>query len=55
MRVTRQRIELGDRLDFVAKKFEPDSFFIGAARINFDHVAPDAEPAPPKIHVVTLV
>ena len=55
VRVTGQRIESRDRIDFVTEKFESDSFFIGASRINLDHVASHTKSAAREIHVVALI
>src|SRR6266568_3953100 len=38
-----QRIKSGDGVDLVAEKFDPDRFFVGSCRINFDYVTADEE------------
>ena len=55
MRVTGQGIESRDRINFVAEEFEPDSFFIGAARINLHHVASHTKSPAGEIHIVALI
>ena len=55
MGVTGEGIEARDRLDFVAEKFNPHCFFIGAGRINFDNIAADTEPAAREIHVIAFI
>ena len=53
--MTGQRIESRDRIDFVAEKFKPNRFFIGAGRINFDHIAAHAKLAAREIDVIAFV
>ena len=54
-RVAGQRIEAGDRIQFVAEEFQPDCFLVRSGGINFDHVATDAELAARKTDVVALI
>ena len=54
-RVAGQRIETGERIDFVAEKFDSHRFFVRRRRINFNDVSADAEPATREIHIVALV
>src|SRR6476660_3739465 len=42
VRVTGQWIEPPDRINLVAEKLEPNSFFISASRINLDHITAHA-------------
>src|SRR5215831_20760002 len=55
VRVTCQRIEPADRVNFVAEKLQPDSFLVGTRWINLDHVAAHTEPSASEIDVVAVV
>src|SRR4029077_21244978 len=53
--MTSQRIEPRDRIELVPEELETDCFFVGRGRINFDHVAADAEFYAREIHIVELI
>ena len=53
--MTCQWVEACDRIEFVAEKLKSDRFFVRRRRINFDHVATNAELPAGKVHVVTLI
>src|SRR4029077_10696975 len=53
--MTSQRIEPRDRIELVPEELETDCFFVGRGRINFDHVAADAEFSAREIHIVALI
>ena len=55
VRVTGQRVEPPDRIDFVAEELEANSFFIGAARVNFDHVTAHTKPTARETNVIAFI
>ena len=52
--LARHRVEVRDRLDLVAEEADPVGG-LHVRRLDLDHVAADAEPAPAHDHVVALV
>ena len=55
MGVTSQRIEAGDGIDFVAKKFQANCLFVRRGGIDFDHVAADPKFAARETDIVAFV
>ena len=52
---TGQRIDLGDPVDLVAKKFHPNGFFAFLRREDFQHIAAHTESSPVEIHVIAII
>ncbi len=55
MYLSRQRVCLRNPVDLIPKKLHADQIIPALCRTDLHHVAPDAETAAPKIHVVSVV
>ncbi len=50
-----QRIDLGDRFNLIAEKFDPDRTILFVRREDLNHIAPNPEGAPVKIDIVPFI
>lgn len=52
---TCQRVDLPDGFNLVSEKFQTQGAFVLIRRNHFQHVAPNPERSPVKIHIIALV
>ena len=53
--LARQRVDLGDAVDFVSEELHADDRIIGGRGKNFHHISPDAEFVADKVNVIALI